>query len=155
VTLVSRRTVLYAGAAFLVVGCTAEDDQSRAERVPSPDELLRRAVAADESRLLEMYAATQLAHPDLAELVTPFVRRHQEHLQAVGGAVSQQATPTPTSSATPGDRATTLGRLAEAEAAAARTREADCLRAADGELARLLASIAACESLHEPVVAQL
>jgi len=154
VTLVSRRAVLYTGAAFLVVGCTAEDDQSRAERVPPPDELLRRAVAADESRLLEMYAATQLAHPDLAELVTPFVRRHQEHLQAVGGAVSQ-ATPTPTSSATPGDRAITLGRLAEAEAAAARTREADCLRAVDGELARLLASIAACESLHEPVVAQL
>jgi hypothetical protein len=154
VTLVSRRTVLY-GAAFLVVGCTSGDDQPKSQRVPTPDELLRGTVAADETRLLEMYAAVQLAHPDLAERFTPFVHRHQEHLQAVGGAVSHQATPTPTSSTTPMDPATAVVRLAEAEAAAARTRGADCLRAADGELARLLASIAACEALHEPALAQL
>jgi hypothetical protein len=154
VTLVSRRTVLY-GAAFLVVGCTSEDGQPKLQRIPTPDELLRRAVAADETRLLEMYGAVQLAHPDLAERLAPFIRRHQEHLQAVGGAASQQVTPTPTSSTTPVDPSTAVVRLAEAEAAAARTREAGCLRAADGELARLLASIAACEALHEPTVAQL
>jgi hypothetical protein len=155
VSRLTRRTVLFTGTALFFGGCTANDTAPQPQRAPSPDELLRRAVAADEARLLETYASTRRAHPGLAEHLAPFVRRHEEHLKAMGGKPSTRATPTPTGSVTPVDPVTAVGNLGQAEAAAARMRQADCLRAEDGELARLLASIAACEALHESNVARV
>ena len=156
---VSRRTLLVAGPVVVLAGCTAEKRSAAPARTPPADELLKRTVAAHEARILEMYAAAALAYPDLAEPLAPFVRRHEEHRDAV----RPRASDTPTASATepsptsrPGeDPAAAIAALAEAEADAAEARRADCLRADDGELARLLASIAACEALHEISVARL
>jgi hypothetical protein len=153
----SRRRLLFVGPVIVLGACTSDRIRREPQPQPSPDELLKRAVAADEARLLDMYAAAALAHPDLAEPLAPFVRRHGEHREAVGGRL--RATPTP--SATKANTlvaenpAAAVAELAEAEATAAEARRADCLRAQNGELARLLASIAACEALHETGVARL
>jgi hypothetical protein len=159
----SRRAVLGAGASTFVAlgGCTTADNSApRPTQVPSPDELLMMSAAEAEARLLDQYAAIMLAHPDLVEPLAPYVRRHEEHREAVRGAAGEQTSPRPTgtrASATAHltDRGSALTALAEAEADATAARRSDCLRVQAGETARLLASIAACEGLHQATVTQL
>lgn len=169
----TRRHVLRAGSVGLalgVLGCTA-DDAPTDQRSPAPpppptaDDLVRAAAVAAETSLLEAYAATSLAHPDLAGRLQTYADHHRAHLEALTptgapsgdptasgiagpGATGPTATGTSPPVSVPADPSAALASIGQAEAAAAAARTADCLAADDGELARLLASVAASEALH-------
>jgi hypothetical protein len=130
--------------------------------LPRPDPAEPPGPSADE-RLVERVAAEIRAARDLAAGVPQgraLVAAHQEHLAALGPAAtpsptessaessassSASSSPTPGSAATPADLRTTELRLEAALTDAAG-------RAADGGLARLLASMAASVAQHLAVL---
>lgn len=85
--------------------------------------------------------------PHLAVALAPLIADHRAHLAALHAyapATAPSARPTARAGATPRPGLSALTRL-EREQAAERRRD---LLLAGGPLARLLASIAACESVH-------
>ena len=180
----TRRTALRAAAAAAVLlagaGCTDADSSGAAPTTsPSPtsepDDLLKVDVAADEDELIAAYEATLAAHPALTGRLKGNLVRHRLHRAVLGTSIGES--PTPSTSATarpstpaplgaattsqgppgaepPADPVLALDALARQEGLAADARQADCLAAEDGELARLLASVAACENLHRIGLAQ-
>ena len=162
----SRRTVLAGGGMLVIAACTG----SPAVRVPelSADQRLARRVAAEIGVLAAAYAATVAAHPVPSTALGPLAAEHEAHVAALVALLpAPTSTPTssssgsPTGSASPSaspppvasSPAAALSALAEAERAAAARRRGQAGRAGPG-LARLLASIAACESVHSAQVAQ-
>jgi len=174
----TRRTVLRAAAAAAVLlagaGCT---DADRSGATPTttpgpasePDDLLKAAVAAAEDEMIAAYEATLAAHPALTGRLRGNLERHRLHRAVLGTSAAGSPTPSqsaaarpstpaplgaaptssaPTTAAPPADPVLALEALARQEGLAADARRADCLAAQDGELARLLASVAACEHLH-------
>jgi len=173
----TRRTALLAAAAAAAVlagaGCS---DANRSGAAPTttpspatePDDLLKAAVAAAEDEMIAAYEATLAVHPALSGLLLRNLERHRAHRAVLGStagsptpshsAPAHPATPAPlgaastspaaTTAAPPADPDLALEALARQEGLAADARRADCLAAEDGELARLLASVAACEHLH-------
>ena len=153
--------VVVAAAATTTVtglaGCLPGDDEPE----PPDPELLLRARVADEVRALAArYAATVEQFPAARAELATLGAEHEEHARALlprhaaralatatataTGRASSAPSPTPTVPSTlPAARA----ELAGAELAASRRR----LRQMEGrspELARLLASVAACEAAH-------
>jgi len=151
---------------------------------PEPDELLRAEVADAERDLVALYEATAATHPALAAQVRPFTARHRRHLDAVeasgpvatppaatapGSAAASPASspgvqgaspagtspPAPSPPAVPDGPADALAALRTAERTAAGARVTECVRAQDGTLAELLASIAACEAAHDVLLGAL
>jgi hypothetical protein len=149
---ISRRSVLAGGALLLtsaMLGCTDPDQpQPTPSGSPDPDAAALRAALAREEELLAAYAAAAASAPDadtvgFAEIAT----RHELHRTAIlaalatVGAPATESAPAAPSDATPED----LARL-ETEAAVAGRTAADQVTA--GDLAGLLASIAAAESAN-------
>ncbi|MER6145602.1 hypothetical protein ABT174_37220 [Streptomyces sparsogenes] len=163
------------GAVALLGGCsdgsTARPDA--AGRGPGEERLLARG-ARDSAELLARYDATADAHPGLADRLRPLREETARHLEAFrapdrgassGGSSASASSPasapaspsaTPSASASsgeppapkvPGDEKEALAALARAERRTADTRTA-ALRDAPPELARLLASVAACGAAH-------
>lgn len=131
-----------------------------------PDAALRAEVAAAEEALSRKYTAAAAAQPSLTRALGVGAR-HASYAAAVLPAASQS----PTGSTAPGTRPTTsptaapptgsggaagvLTGLAGAERAAAKERIAQCVRASDPDLARVLALVgagcaAAAQLLKEP-----
>ncbi|MDQ1666803.1 MAG: hypothetical protein QOH75_2834 [Actinomycetota bacterium] len=153
----SRRGVLAGAATLLVAGCT-RTSAPEPPPGPTPDERLAARVAAEISTLVAAYAATIARHPGTRPRLSTLMTEHEAHLSAL-----HATTPTPTPSATasasssptpsgtaapvPATPADARAALATAEAAAASRRGDQALRARP-ELARLLASIAACGAGH-------
>ncbi|MER7405313.1 hypothetical protein ABT373_23215 [Streptomyces sp. NPDC000070] len=154
-----RRTLLAVGPAALVLaGCTAGgEDPGAPEDGPSAAERRARARAARDSEgLVARYDAVIAAHPALAERLRPLRAEAVRHAQAFGGDSGRKASPSPSSAsasaspsaaAVPGDDKEALAALAAAERELA-DRRAKALLAAPGELARLLASVAAAGAAH-------
>ncbi len=149
----SRRAVLASAGALALSGCLGAPVQP--EPQPDPDLRLRRRVAAEVDELVRAYAAATEAFPALTGRLEPLAAEHQAHAAALrgprtGGSATSgaegSATP-PTGPAVPASRAATVTWLAglERRAAGRRTRQA---AAAGPDLARLLASVGACESVH-------
>jgi hypothetical protein len=115
------------------------------------DEALRSGVAQSEVDLLAAYAAAIAAHPVLEAELATFAAAHRSHVQAV---ISHEP---PQISALPLDRTpqSTLRWLARLEAAAADQRAGAAAAAESAELGSLLALVAASESQHEVVLADL
>ncbi|GAA2377001.1 lipoprotein [Streptomyces cuspidosporus] len=161
-----RRGFLLAGGAVgavaLLGGCsdgsTAKPDA--AGRGPGEQRLLARG-ARDSAELLARYDATADAHPGLADRLRPLREETARHLEAFrapdrdasSGGSSASAPSASASSGkppapkVPGDEKEALAALARAERRTADTRTA-ALRDAPPELARLLASVAACGAAH-------
>jgi hypothetical protein len=131
------------------------------EEAPKPDEVIRQRVLASKRALMDRYTATIERHPTLRARLAPLLADHQAHVQALNGTT---ASPSPTTSGTgrsgapgtpgaagtpavPGSRRAALAALAGAERAAAGQGIADVLGASP-RLARVLASIGACEAGH-------
>lgn len=169
----SRRGLLAGAAgiagAALLSGCS--DDGPPAADPEVPLERRMRGTAVRESeRLLERYDATSAAHPALAERLAPLRASVAAHTAALAGegspaspaparsAAPASASPVPTGAAAaappvpaaapvPAAPAEALTALADAERSLAEARTLS-LAGAPGELARMLASVAACGHVH-------
>jgi hypothetical protein len=141
----SRRAVLAGGLALGLGACTTE----AAPPAPDPDVAIRRAVAAGVRELLGRYAGVSAAHPASASRLAPLAAEHTAHLHALGvrrdrpaAGRTPQPTPTPT-----GNVRRAVADLAAAEQRIAALRPEQARRASP-LLARLVASIGACEAAH-------
>ncbi|AXE89015.1 hypothetical protein [Streptomyces sp. Go-475] len=152
-----RRSLLALGpAAVAVAGCTAGGaDPADPGDGPSAAERRARARAARDSEgLVERYDAVIAARPGLAGRLGPLRENVVRHAQAFGGgrkaspsgssSVSPSASP---SAAVPGNDKDALAGLAAAERELADRRSKELL-GVPGELARLLASVAAAGAAH-------
>ena len=154
-----RRSLLAVGpAALALAGCTAGGDgPGDPEDGPSAADRRARARAARDSEgLVERYDAVIAAHPGLAERLRPLRAEAVRHAQAFGGGPGRKASPSPSPSsssavpsaaAVPADDKDALASLAAAERELA-DRRAKALLGMPGELARLLASVAAAGAAH-------
>ncbi|MEU5031526.1 hypothetical protein [Streptomyces milbemycinicus] len=168
-----RRDLLLTGGAIgataLLAGCS-DDSGSRSDAAGAPtgEDRLRTRGARDSGALLARYDATADAHPRLADRLRPLREETARHLEAfrvpasasASSSSSSSASPSASASASPSasagatrvpdvpkDEKKALAALARAERHTADTRTA-ALRDAPPELARLLASVAACGAAH-------
>lgn len=158
-------TGVSAASLGLITGCDGSAPDGRPSPKPKPDPDLPVVTAALglTRRLLDLYAATTARHPGLKEPLAAYVKRHQAHAKALAdGSAGPAVTPSPTASApasasasaTPtaapvaGSPGAAVRALISLEASAAEERSDGVVRARHPELARLLASIGACEALH-------
>ncbi|MFH8499711.1 hypothetical protein [Streptomyces coeruleorubidus] len=152
-----RRSLLAVGpAALALAGCTSGGDgPGDPEDGPSAADRRARARAARDSEgLVERYDAVIAAHPGLVERLRPLRAEAVRHAQAFGGGPGRKASPSPSSSsaapsaaAVPAHDKDALVSLAVAERELA-DRRAKALLDMPGELARLLASVAAAGAAH-------
>ena len=166
----TRRALLGSGGlavAALVAGCTSGGDEVEPDptRTASPDELARVAAAGRERDLEGLATAVATTYPGAAAAQAA-AATHAAHAAALEETVP--ATPSPpadtsgspsgSASATaapgpsvPGDRGSAVKALAEAQRQAA-TAHLAALPDVSGELARLLASVAASDEALASVV---
>ncbi|MGW0844118.1 hypothetical protein ACWD26_29075 [Streptomyces sp. NPDC002787] len=148
-----------AAGAGLLVGCSSGGEGSDAGGGGTSEvERVRARVARDSEGLVERYDLVIAAHPDLAALVTPLRAEVVRHAQAFGGgkgAKTASASPSGSASASPAggsapvpdDPKAALAELAAAERGLA-DRRAKALLGVPGEVARLMASVAAAGAGH-------
>ncbi|MFE9845893.1 hypothetical protein [Streptomyces goshikiensis] len=174
----SRRSLLAGAAGVaggaLLAGCSDGSGSSDADTGVPLERRMREAAVRDSERLLERYDATAAAHPDLAARLAPLRGAVAEHTGALavagpvktgpsasssasGSRSGASASPSasapagaaaaPSAAAVPAKPAEALTALADAERSLAEARTV-ALAGAPGELARLLASVAACGAVH-------
>lgn len=161
-----RRSLLASAAgvgAALLTGCSASDSSSETtKKAVSAADRARARAARDSEGLAARYAAVLAAHPALASRLTPLRAEVVRHAEAFGGGKRASATPrasassassSPAASASapaagvPALEEDALAELAAAERALA-DRRTKALEELPGELARLLASVAAAGAVH-------
>ncbi|MEV5338105.1 hypothetical protein AB0K93_06395 [Streptomyces sp. NPDC052676] len=153
-----RRTLLASAAGVaLLSGCSAGPEDSGGGRGGSPAaaDRARARAARDSARLAERYDAVLAAHPALVERLAPLraevVRHRKAFEEGTAPSPSPSLSPSPSASAStppvPADEKTALAELAAAERTLA-DRRAKALMDVPGELARLLASVAAAGAAH-------
>ena len=174
-TSISRREALAGGAALAaaaVAGCSwsGTADRGHPARQPAPpvrravvernaairaDVALRDAAVVAERDLLARCEAAERRFPGAAELLRPLRRSHRAHVRVLDDL--WRSTPRqPSGSAggrVPADRRAALADLRRAEQRAVDARLADCLDARAGQLAALLASIAASDAQNVSLLA--
>ncbi|MCX5194028.1 hypothetical protein OOK31_08980 [Streptomyces sp. NBC_00249] len=164
----SRRSVLAGAAAAagaaLLTGCTDGDDPSGADSGIPLERRMREGAVRDSERLLERYDATAAAHPGLAGRLAPLRSAVAAHTAALAftspgtSAPSRPVSPSPSAAASPTASEArreavppqpeeALSALADAERSLSEARTI-ALAGAPGELARMLASVAACGAVH-------
>ncbi|MFJ4780437.1 hypothetical protein [Streptomyces sp. NPDC088762] len=165
----SRRSLLAGAAgaagAALLTGCSDGPSPDGDTGIPL-ERRMREAAVRDSGRLLERYDATAAAHPALSERLAPLRAAVAAHADALSPApagspsASRSGAPSPSPSGGTGAAGSAaspepvppvaeeaLSALADAERSLAEARTID-LAGAPGELARLLASVAACGAVH-------
>ena len=150
-----RRTLLAAAAGtFALAGCsTPEPSSDTTGGSPSAADRARARAARDSMTLAGRYTAVIAAHPGLEERLAPLRAEAVRHAKAFGagsGGASASGSASASASASPGvaDRPKdALADLASAELALADERT-QALVEVPGELARLLASVAAAGAAH-------
>jgi hypothetical protein len=161
-----RRSLLASAAgAVLLVGCSSGPDGSgkSASGSPSATDVARARAARESDALAERYDAVLAAHPALARRLAPLRAEVVRHREAFGGVTTASGTPSTSPSVTssasspaapataaaavPATEKEALAALAAAERTLADRRTA-ALPAVPGELARLLASVAAAGAVH-------
>ncbi|MGV9254999.1 hypothetical protein [Streptomyces sp. NPDC003697] len=167
-----RNLLATAAGAALLAGCAGgSGDPGGAGTGPSAAERVRAGAARDSRGLRERYDAVIAAHPPLAERLRPLRAEVARHERAFGGdgvtptapavpagpqgasvpaRVAAAGGPSPSvsaSAAVPPNEKDALAALAAAERALA-DRRTTALLQVPGELARLLASVAAAGAAH-------
>lgn len=153
-----RAALVLPAAAGILGGCSdgTRHEGTSAKGSPSVDAgvALRGRAARDSAALLARYDATIAGHPDLARRLRPLRAEVALHAEAFGATApasptaSPSAGPSPSvSPSVPARPAEALSALVAAERALADARVA-ALQDAPAELARLLASVAACGAGH-------
>lgn len=166
---VARRRFLAAVgvvAAGLAAGCTDDDETRRVTPTPTPttapppdptttstpqtvdrDTALVAAVRRDEQRLVATYRAASQRHPQLRPDVEVLQAHHVAHLEVLGAGAAGAREPARGRSA----RQAVLD-LRRRERQAVSDRRRDALAAGSGELARVLAAMAASSAQHVVVL---
>ncbi|MFD5631541.1 hypothetical protein [Streptomyces sp. NPDC127072] len=157
-----RRTLLASAAgALALAGCSSlESSTDTTGGSPSAADRARARGARDSLALAERYATVITTHPALAERLRPLRAEVVRHAAAFGTAEDASASASPSPSASdsasasasasptaPVDEKGALAGLAAAERTLADQR-AKTLLEVPGELARLLASVAAAGAAH-------
>ncbi|MFD5479323.1 hypothetical protein [Streptomyces hawaiiensis] len=154
-----RRSLLaVAPAALALTGCTGGDSGGPAGDGPAAADRARARAARDSEGLVERYDAVIAARPGLAGRLRPLREEVARHAKAFGGGRKASPSPSPSASASsaaspspsavvPGNDKDALAGLAAAEKELA-DRRAKALGGVPGELARLLASVAAAGAAH-------
>ncbi|MCP3758664.1 hypothetical protein [Streptomyces sp. TBY4] len=168
----SRRALLAGAAgvagAALLSGCSDGAPPAADPEVPL-ERRMRETAVRESERLLERYDATTAAHPALAQRLAPLRASVAAHAAALadGGSTTSRpsrsasspapspvpsgaaaaAPPVPPAAPVPPAPAEALTALADAERSTAEARTI-ALGGAPGELARVLASVAACGHVH-------
>jgi hypothetical protein len=151
-----RRSLLATAAgAALLVGCSNGDGESEGSTGGSPSvaEKARARAARDSVGLVGRYDAVLAAYPAIAEQLQPLRAEVVRHAEAFGGTVAQGSGSTASASESspaatvPANEKEALAELAAAERALA-DRRITALLDVPGELARLLASVAAAGAAH-------
>ncbi|WP_371545272.1 hypothetical protein OG266_11670 [Streptomyces sp. NBC_00554] len=161
-----RRTLLASAAgAFALAGCSTSEPSTTETSGggPSAADRARARAALDSRALAERYAAVITAYPSLAERLRPLRAEVVRHTAAFDSGSRASGSPSPSASAsesavaagaTPAPSATVpatekdaLKELASAERTLADQRT-KALLDVPGELARLLASVAAAGAAH-------
>ncbi|MEW2513462.1 hypothetical protein [Streptomyces sp. NPDC046870] len=143
-----RRTLLASAAGgALLVGCSSGPGSG--DDGPSATQRARARAARDSRELLARYDAVLAAHPGLAERLRPLRAQVAAHATAFtdGKAPTASATATASPAPVPAGEKDAVAGLAAAERALADRRAKDLLEV-PGELARLLASVAAAGAAH-------
>jgi hypothetical protein len=117
--------------------------------VSADDRLVANAVAGALG-LAGAYAALAARHPDTRRTTAPLRAHLREHLAALG----EEGRPTRKEPAAR-SRSRAVQAVLTAEQAASAARTEDAVAAASGDLARALASIAACHAQHAIVLEEL
>ncbi len=155
-SLLRRRSLIVSVAsAAVLVGCSTGSDSAGSGGSTSVSARARARAARDSRGLLGQYDAVLTAHPALAERLRPLRAEVAAHAVAFEeGAASPTATASPSATASaspspavPADERSALAALATAERSLADQR-ATALLDAPGELARLLAAVAAAGAGH-------
>ncbi|MEU2625209.1 hypothetical protein ABZ642_45160 [Streptomyces sp. NPDC007157] len=151
-----RSLIVSAASAALLAGCSADPDSAGHGGSTSVTARARARAARDSQALLRQYDAVLAAHPGLAERLRPLRAQVAAHAAAFAEGASKSPTATGSPSATvsaaaspgvPADEKSALASLAAAERALA-DRRATQLLDVPGELARLLAGVAAAGAAH-------
>ncbi|GHD30715.1 lipoprotein [Streptomyces violarus] len=150
-----RRSLLAVGStALALAGCTAGDEDSGdpGDGPSAADRRARARAARDSEELAGRYDAVIAARPGLAERLWPLREEVVRHARAFGGGRKASDSPAPspsssTSASVPGNDRDARAVLAAAERELA-DRRAKALVGVPGELARLLASVAAAGAAH-------
>ncbi|MGI5428983.1 hypothetical protein [Streptomyces sp. CA-179760] len=152
-----RRSLLAVGStALALAGCTAggEDSGDPGDGPSAADRRARARAARDSEELVERYDAVIAARPGLEELLRPLRGEVVRHARAFGGGRKPSSSPSvssasssPSAAPVPGNDRDALTVLAAAERDLA-DRRAKALVAVEGDLARLLASVAGAGAAH-------
>ncbi|MCB5182031.1 hypothetical protein [Streptomyces antimicrobicus] len=164
----SRRSLLATAAgAALLTGCSGGGRSASGSDAPL-ERRVREAAVRDSEALLERYDATVRAHPALGPRLAPLRAAVAEHVGALRpdgarptpspggsraaagapqGARGAKGAPAIVAVTVPDQPAEAVAELADAERGLAEAR-VQVLADAPGELARLLASVAACGIVH-------
>ncbi|MFI9243304.1 hypothetical protein ACIGXF_12020 [Streptomyces sp. NPDC053086] len=141
-----RRSLLASAAgAALLAGCSAGPDSG--EDGPSAATRARARAARDSRGLLARYDAVLAAHPGLADRLRPLRAQVAAHATAFEEGATATAATSAAATPVPAAEKDAVAGLAAAERALADRRAKDLL-AVPGELARLLASVAAAGAAH-------
>lgn len=154
-----RRSLLIAagsiGAAATLAACGpsgegADPSAAASAAIGAAPDALRREVATAERALIAAYDAAIAAFPSLAVDLAAVRAQHADHLSAMAADGAE-----PPAATTPASPAEAIAALRAAEQQAARARRTSCVAAADPELARVLALIAASEQSHAAYLREL
>ncbi|MEU9718634.1 hypothetical protein [Streptomyces sp. NPDC047976] len=169
----SRRSLLAGAAgatgAVLLTGCAGSGGEPGADSGIALDRRMREGAVRDSRQLLERYDATLAAHPGLAERLGPLREAVAAHTSALapadpaagkpsprpgppspsasGAAAPAAGAPAARKEPVPAQPGEALSALADAERDLSEARTV-ALAGAPGELARMLASVAACGAVH-------
>ncbi|MDX3386157.1 hypothetical protein PV682_32570 [Streptomyces niveiscabiei] len=164
-----RRTLLATAVLFGAAGCSSSKSatEETASGAPSASQRVRARAVQDSRGLVKQYDAVLAARPALSGLLAPLRAEVVRHVGAFGGTPSPSASPSASASGAPAeassggdaspappvDDKSALTQLAATERALADRRAADLLTV-PGELARLLASVAAAGAVHAYVLTE-
>ena len=115
---------------------------------PPEDSALVASVVAAVSAAAEVVAAASDVTPTLAARLDGLARDHAAHLDLLVGAVADADVPSPGAVSVPARPALALAAVRRSEQRLLRTLRQSCVAAASGDLARVLASVAASVSQH-------
>jgi hypothetical protein len=156
----TRRTTVGAAlvAPLLVAACDIDppspaDGSADAAPPPPEDSELVTAVVAALVRARSVVEAATLSVPDLTPLLEPVATAHAAHLEVLEGAVADADVATPPPPRVPADRAGALTAVRRSEQRLLREVRRGCVAAASGDLARVLASVAASTAQHGAALA--
>ncbi|PKH44169.1 hypothetical protein CXG46_00995 [Nocardioides alpinus] len=144
----------------MLAGCDIDPplDESRSSSATPPppeDSELVAAVVAALARAQAVLAAATGAVPSLDARLAPVAAAHVEHLDVLAGAVPEAELPTPAPASVPARPRDALTAVRRSEQRLLREVRAGSLTAASGDLARVLASIAASTSQHSAALAEV